>query len=150
MTESKKTNGKKDKKILPLNDQSELGPIRMDDDVIVSIVTLTVLDIDGVAEMVGGMADGLTGMFGKKSTGKGVKVDIIENDIIVDVSILVKYGVPIPELAHRIQRAVMEQIEAMMDIKLVSVNVYIQGIRFSHDETNDDIKEAHSCMSGAN
>lgn len=138
LTEEKKAaSAKKEKKADAFNEQSEFGLIRMDDEVIASIAAYTVLSIEGVAGMVGGMADGITEMFGKRPAGKGVRVETVDGVPRVDVSILVQYGVPIPDLAHHIQRDVVEQVKDMTGISLSSVDVYVQGIVFSGEEKTE-------------
>ncbi len=138
LTEEKKSaSAKKEKKADAYNEQSEFGSIRMDDEVIASIAAYTVLSIDGVAGMVGGMADGITEMFGKRPAGKGVRVEMVDGNLTVDVNILVQYGIPIPDLAHHIQRDVVEQVKNMTGITLSSVDVYVQGIVFSSNDKTD-------------
>lgn len=138
MSEEKKSaSAKKEKKADAFHEQSEFGSIRMDDEVIASIAAYTVLSIDGVAGMVGGMADGITEMFGKRPARKGVRVEVIDGNLTVDVNILVQYGIPIPDLAHHIQRDVVEQVKNMTGITLSSVDVYVQGVVFASEDKTD-------------
>lgn len=69
MSEEKQS-GSKDKVI----NGNEYGTIRIADEVIATIAAMAAMEIDGVADMSGGVTSNITGMLGKKNTGKGVKL----------------------------------------------------------------------------
>ena len=55
--------------------EAEGGRIVFADEVVATIASLAVTDVDGVASLAGGMVEGISEMLGKKSLTKGVKVD---------------------------------------------------------------------------
>lgn len=130
MAEDKKSASvKKEKKKDAVYEISEMGSIRVDDEVIASIAAYTALAIEGVASMVGGFSE----MFGKRSASKGVKLDYTSEGLVIELHILVHYGVPIPDLAHHVQREVSAHIKDMTGIDVQRIHVVVQGMQFPAD-----------------
>ena len=102
--------------------------IQITEDVVSVIAGIAMKDIEGVAKVAAGFAGGISEAFGKKNLGKGVKVEINEKEVKIDVSIIVKYGAKIPEVATRIQEKITADVESMTGFKVVSVNVKVQGV----------------------
>ena len=67
------------------------------------------------------------------------KVEINEKEVKIDVSIIVKYGAKIPEVATRIQEKITADVESMTGFKVVSVNVKVQGVE---DNTESEIEKS--------
>ena len=99
-------------------------------EVIATIAGLAAVDIPGVAGMSGGFVDGFTELLGRKNLSKGIKVEVGTEEVAVDIAIVVEYGTPVPEIAQNIQMAVMKAIETMTGLKVVEVNLNVQGIKF--------------------
>ena len=76
-------------------------------------------------------------MFGaRKNQGKGVKVEITEKSVLLDLYIVVDYGVRIPELAWEIQENVKNNVETMTGMNVEKVNIHIEGVSFEKEEEN--------------
>ena len=114
--------------------QKDYGVIKIADDVIASIAGLAAMEVKGVAGMVGGMTSGLTEMLGKKNMTKGVKVDVSERDVVVELYLIVDFGVKIPALAHDVQNQVKQAIENMTGLRVREVNVHVQSVTFGAKE----------------
>lgn len=108
---------KKDEKIEEIDEG-----IKIADDVVASIASVAVSEVPGVY----GMAGGITEIFGKKT--RGIKVEVGERNTKIDVSIIVEYGVRIPDVAFEIQNRVKKAVETMTGLDVSSVNIHIQGI----------------------
>ena len=93
--------------------ETEVNGINIAEDVVVTIAGKATSEVKGVASMNGGIAGGLSEMFGKKSFSKGVKVQITEKDTIIDLYIVVDYGTRIPDIAWEIQNRVKTAVENM-------------------------------------
>ena len=115
------------------------GTISFANDVISTIVGLATVEIDGVAGMSGGLVDGITELLGKKNFSKGIKVDVGKEEVAVDINIVVKYGVSIPEVCQNIQQSIIKAVETMTGLKVVEVNIQIAGIDLKSNapELND-------------
>jgi uncharacterized alkaline shock family protein YloU len=73
----------------------------------------------------------LAEVFGRKSQAKGIKVELGSEGLIIDLSIIVKFGYRIPDIAWNIQEKVRKDILAMTEYKVESINIYVQSIDFS-------------------
>ena len=103
--------------------------IKIADDVIAVIAGAAASEVPGVASMAGGFAGGISEVFsGKKNFAKGIKVEAGEKETRIDVNIIVEYGVRIPDVAFEIQNRVKKAVEGMTGLKVVDVNVHVQGV----------------------
>ena len=103
--------------------------IKIADDVIAVIAGAAASEVPGVASMAGGFAGGISEVFsGKKNFAKGIKVEAGEKETRIDVNIIVEYGVRIPDVAFEIQNRVKKAVESMTGLKVVDVNVHVQGV----------------------
>ncbi len=63
----------------------------------------------------------------------GISLFLEKDGIYVDVSVIVKYGYNIPELAYRIQQSVKQSVENMTRFKVAEVNVHVQDVVFCEE-----------------
>lgn len=110
-------------------DGTELGAIRVHNSVIAAIARLAALKVPGVVEMSGSFAEGLASMVGKASFDRGIKVDMEDQKLNLDLHIVIAFGVRIPQVAWRIQNDVRKAIEDMTGKKVGLINVIVQGVR---------------------
>ena len=110
-------------------DGTELGAIRVHNSVIAAIARLAALKVPGVVEMSGSFAEGLASMVGKASFDHGIKVDMEDQKLNLDLHIVIAFGVRIPQVAWRIQNDVRKTIEDMTGKKVGLINVIVQGVR---------------------
>ena len=110
------------------------GTIKIADEVVSIIAGLAATEIDGIAGMSGGLVGGIAEMLGRKNFSKGVKVEVGEKEAAVDLFIIVKYGVRIPDVALAAQENIKRAIENMTGLSVVEVNVHVQGVNFPEDE----------------
>lgn len=115
-----------------------LGAIRIADEVVSIIAGLAATEIEGIAGMSGGLVGGIAEMLGKKNFAKGVKVEVGEKEAAVDLYIIVKYGVRIPDVAISVQENVKKAIETMTGLSVVEVNIHVQGVGFPEPEKREE------------
>lgn len=137
--EDKKT---KDAEILP----DKIGSIRISDEVVATIAGLAATEVKGVAGMSGGMAGsfaiGISEALGRKNLGKGIKVEVGEDEASLDIYIIVDFGVRIPDVAWEVQENVKTVVEKMTGLKVSKVNIHVQGVLFpSKKSAVDDGQE---------
>lgn len=88
--------------------------------------------------MAGGFAGGISEVFsGKRNFAKGIKVEAGEKETRIDVNIIVEYGVRIPDVAFEIQNRVKKAVEGMTGLKVVDVNVHVQGVNTDANNINN-------------
>ena len=117
--------------IASINEEStESGTVKIADDVVAVIAGIAVSEVAGVAAMAGGFAGGISEVFsGKKNLSKGIKVEVDEKSAKIDVNIIVEYGTRIPDVAFEIQNRVKKAVEANTGLKVLEVNVHVQGVK---------------------
>lgn len=109
--------------------------IKIADDVVSIIAGKAVTEISGVAGMSGGFAGGISEVLsGKKNLSKGIKVDVGEKEVKIDVNIIVEYGVRIPDVAFEIQNRVKKTVETMTGLNVTAVNVHVQGVNIQEEK----------------
>ena len=118
---------------------SELGNIRIADDVVKTIAAKAAMDVEGVYKLAGGVVDEVSKMLGKKRPTNGVKVEVGEVECSIEVYLVIKYGYKIPEVAEEVQKAVLEEVSNLTGLKVVEVNVYVQNARM--EETEETTEE---------
>lgn len=128
--------------------KEETSSIQIADDVVSVIAGKAVAEAPGVYAMAGGFAGGIQEVLsGKKSLSKGIKVEVGEKETKIDVNIIVEYGSRIPDVAFDIQNRVKTAVEGMTGLKVVAVNVHVQGVNTEaateekEDNTENEVKE---------
>lgn len=116
--------------------EAEGGRIIFADEVVATIASLAVADVDGVATLTGGMVEGITEMLGKKNMAKGVKVEVGQEEAAIDVSVNIRFGYKIKEVCEKIQAAVKSSVETMTGLRVVEVNIFVQSVVFESGESN--------------
>ena len=78
----------------------------------------------------------------------GISLYIEKDGVYADVSVIVKYGYNIPELAYRIQQTVKQRVENMTRFKVAEVDVHIQDVVFmdSHEHKETEHEEHHELL----
>lgn len=114
------------------------GTIKISEDVVTIIAGLAASEVAGVAGMSGGLAGGLAEKLGRKNLSKGVKAEVGEKEATIDIFIIVDYGAHIQEVAHQVQTSVKNAVESMTGLKVLQVNVSVQGVSFDSENKDDD------------
>ncbi len=123
---------------VPLENEKS-DTIKISPDVVATIAGVATTEIKGVAGMFSSFAGGLAQKLGaKKSPTKGIKVEIKEKSVLIDLYIVVEFGIRIPELAWEIQESVKNSVETMTGLVVEKVNVHIDGISFNKSESESN------------
>ncbi|MDO8673106.1 MAG: Asp23/Gls24 family envelope stress response protein [Dehalococcoidia bacterium] len=109
--------------------QDNLGTIRVAPGVLSTIVSVTTLAVPGVTGMNGNLVGGMSKFISRGSANQGVKIQVREDAVFVDVYIVVEPGVNMLQVGNRIQQDVTEAIETMVGMPVREVNVFIQDVR---------------------
>ena len=83
--------------------------------------------VNGIVALAVEEVEGTTLVSGKK---RGISLFLEKDGIYADVSVIVKYGYNVPELAYRIQQSVKQNVETMTRYKVAKVDVHIQDVVF--------------------
>lgn len=116
------------------------GNVKISDEVVATIAGIATEEIKGVAGMYGSFTDDIAEKLGaKKSYSKGVKVEMLENAVIIDLDVIVEYGAKIPDISWDIQENVKNNIETMTGLTVEKVNIHVEGVSFEKQRESDDI-----------
>lgn len=62
---------------------------------------------------------------------QGIEVQFSNDQIIIDLYVVLEYGLRISEIAHNVMGNVKFAVEKMLGVPVVQVNVNVQGLRVS-------------------
>lgn len=125
---------------------SELGSIRIADEVVSVIAGLAAMEVEGVGAMSGGIAGGIAEVLGRRNLSKGIKVEVGSEEARLDIFIIVKYGVRIPDVAWDIQERVKKAVETMTGLRVIQVNVHVQGVNIPSREKESGERELETTL----
>lgn len=120
------------------------GSIKISDEVIATITSVAVSEIDGVCGLMGSIAGEIALKFGKKNINKGIKVTSDDKEAVIDINLVVKYGIKIPEIAWEVQENVKKAVESMSGLVVTKVNIHVVGVEFESGKNTDDSNESEN------
>ena len=130
-------------------DENPNGTVSFATDVVATIAGLAATEVEGVASMTS-QSNGFADMFSRKNTRnftKGVRIDLDGNKVTVDITIVVEYGSPVPDVARNIQENVKKAVETMSGLNVHSVDVHVTGVSFEREQrTNAELEEQRRKM----
>lgn len=108
--------------------EDNLGEVHVADEVVAIIAGLAATEVEGVASMAGNITNELVSKLGMKNLSKGVKVEVAEKTVSVEVALNISYGYSIPEVSEKVQEKVKSAIETMTGLSVAIVNVRIATV----------------------
>ncbi|MCL6625745.1 MAG: Asp23/Gls24 family envelope stress response protein [Alicyclobacillus shizuokensis] len=116
---------------------TEYGKIQIADEVIQVIAGLAATEVEGVLDMTGSLAGGITeSLLGRRNLSKGVRVQFADDDrsCSIDLSVVLEFGVNIPETGATIQEHVKQTVEGMTGLDVAEVNVNVAAVVLPGDK----------------
>ena len=111
-----------------LKEEKGAGSVYLADDVIAMIAGLAAIrDVEGVSA-VGDSTKKNIATYNVKKASKGVKVEVVDDTVKVDIALAIAYGYNIPETCSKVQKKVQSTIENMTGLKVQSVNLRIASL----------------------
>lgn len=117
-----------------IHDNGSLGEVQIADEVVAIIAGLAATEVEGVGSMAGNITNELVGKLGMKNLSKGVKVDVLENVVCVNLNLNLEYGYSIPETCKKVQEKVKTAIENMTGLEVSDVNISIAGVALEEEK----------------
>lgn len=114
-----------------INEESaSMGEIKINHTVIASIVKLAALEVPGVVMVAGGFVDEIAGIFSKKDSGTGIRVEENENgEYEIMIRVILSFGIELTKTAYEIQSSVNDQVSKMTNKDVAKVDVIIDGVK---------------------
>ena len=122
-----------EKNIHVLERDGKLGEVKIADEVVAMIAGLAATEVEGVDSMAGNITNELVGKLGMKNLSKGVKVEVGEEHVSVDLSLNMKYGYSLPAVSEKVQERVRTAIETMTGLTVLEVNIKIAGVNMREE-----------------
>ena len=128
---------------------SELGVIKIHDNVLAALVSRAVLGVEGVSRLAGSaIMDNLAGIVGSHSRAIEIVKDAEDRlKLVIKVNLL--YGTVIPEVAVEIQRQVIEQVESAAGVTVGAVDVVVQQLEEKLELDDSDTGAADAALSAS-
>ena len=117
-----------------LQDDDNIGSVKIADDVVAMIASLATREVDGVSAMAGNVTGELMSKVGIRNMTKGVKVDILEDHVTVDLAVTVEYGYNIPATCQKVQGKVKTAIENMTGLEVTEINIRIASVDMENNK----------------
>ena len=106
------------------------GKLEVAEEVIATIAGAAAVECYGLVGMASRkLTDGFADLLGKESLSKGVEVHFEGSQVVIDLYIIVNYGVKISEVAHNVMEKVGYTVNNMTGLDVKGVNVVVQGVR---------------------
>ena len=109
-------------------EKDTIGEVQIADEVVAIIAGLAATEVEGVDSMAGNITNEWVSKLGMKNLSKGVKVDVTEEHVSVDLSLTMKYGYSIPAICEKVQEKVKTAIENMTGLSVLDVNIRVAGV----------------------
>jgi uncharacterized alkaline shock family protein YloU len=111
-------------------DESRLGRIEVSPAAIAGLAAAAVLECYGVVGMSRPTAYGrFADVLQRDHHRRGIMVKVVEQRIIIDLFVVLEYGVRISEVAHNIMENVKFRVEKALGVPIAEVNVHVKGLR---------------------
>jgi uncharacterized alkaline shock family protein YloU len=118
-----------------------LGKVEIAPEVIEVIASIAASEVEGVAQMRSNFATGVVEKFGKKMHNKGIKVDLSEEGIKVEVYCVMNFGISIPQVAQQIQDNIRQTLINMTGLVTEEVNIHIVGVQFETVKQETELQQ---------
>lgn len=122
-----------EKNVIGLETTEEVDQVQIADDVIAVVAEIAALEVDGIIGTTAGKGDLIQAFSGKKKP-KGVKVEVNEDEVFIDLGVVVKYGAKIQKICKEAQEKVKNSVETMTSLNVVSVNIHVVGVHFDKEQ----------------
>lgn len=110
--------------------ENHLGIITLDNEAIAKIAGMVTTECYGIVGMaVKNVKDGIVHLLKMDSLTKGVRINVEDKAINIDLHIIVEYGVNIEAVGKTIINTVKYKVEDFTSLKVNKVNVFVEGIR---------------------
>jgi uncharacterized alkaline shock family protein YloU len=123
-----------DRTAVVLKEDENIGSVQIADDVVAMIASLATTEVDGVSAMAGNVTNELMSKVGMKNLTKGVKVDVLNGNVSVDLAVTMEFGCNIPATCQKVQLKVKNAIENMTGLTCSDVNIRIVGVNMKKDK----------------
>ena len=117
-----------DEKNIQIEGNNSFGDVVIADEVLAIIAGIAATEVEGVHSMDGGWSGQFISKLGIKDLARGVKVQVRDGEVKVDLSLNMEYGYAIPKVSDLVQDKVSASINNMTGLNVSEVNIRISGV----------------------
>ena len=117
-----------DEKNIQIEGNKSLGDVVIANEVLAIIAGIAATEVEGVHSMDGGWSGQFISKLGIKDLARGVKVQVRDGEVKVDLSLNMEYGYAIPKVSDLVQDKVSASINNMTGLIVSEVNIRISGV----------------------
>ena len=110
----------------------QYGDVHISEEVLEMIAGAAALEVEGVTGLAGGTVS--EQILGRRKLSKGITILWESDQITINISIQIRYGSIIPEVAKKVQEGIIANVEATSGLKVAEVNVRVGGVTFPKTE----------------
>ncbi len=129
----------------PMQADSELGEVKIHENVIASLVRRAALSVEGVSRLAGNaLMDSIAEVVGnRRMQSRAITIEMSDNNrLAIEIKLNLKQGFCIPEVASKVQKAVIEGVEKVTGTTVTKVSVIFQDI--DDEEPAEDEQEENT------
>lgn len=112
----------------------ELGTINIADEVLAVVAASAALEVEGVTSLANNLSSDIAELMGRKVPSKGVRLAVVEGQVVIDLSVMIEYGYSIPDVAKKVQTVVMSAVTDTSGMQVSRVNIQVAGISFRKEK----------------
>lgn len=127
--------------VLKPDPSKEGDSIRISSEVIAVITSIIASDIPGIADLSGGVVGGIAERLGRRDMTRGIKVEVNEDKVTIDLNVIVEYGKPIVDSTDKLKKEIRSNVEKTTGLKVESININVQGINVPGEENKEEEAE---------
>ncbi len=115
---------------MPREITTEYGTVSISEDAIATIAGVAATECYGIVGMASRkIKDGLAELLGRENLSRGVAVSVDGDRVVINLYIVVGYGVKISEVAHNVLAQVRYAVKQATGLEAVEVNIHVQGVK---------------------
>ena len=111
-----------------IQNDSNMGEVKIADEVVAIIAGLAATEVEGVDCMAGKITNEIISRLGMKNLSKRVRVDVLEGVVTVSLALVLKYNYSIVDVTAKVQEKVKSAIENMTGLEVADVNIRVAGV----------------------
>ena len=110
---------------MSIQTKNDFGVVTIADSVLATIAGMAAMQCAGIVGMASqGAAEGIAELLKIESLTKGVKAITNEDTVVIDINVILEYGVSMVAVADNVIGSVKFAIESMTGLKVESVKAY--------------------------
>lgn len=119
---------------------TDLGLIKIHENVISSLVRKATCSVEGVTRLAGSsFVDNIAEIVGsRKISDRAIAIAIDEDSVEIEIKVNVLFGANIPSVAQAVQKSIIESVEGTTGMSVKQVNVIVQEIEEESPGTEEE------------